>query len=177
MKVVWCVMAAVLAANVASAQGLKLGYVDLQRALNESDAGRKAKEEFKVQVDKLQNQLKKQKDDIDNMKEQLEKKAVVMKEEERANLEDDYRKKLRDFERNYKDSQADLQKKDNELTGAIIKDLQEVIKEYGDKENYTLILESTSSAVLYGAKGADLTDEIIRQYNSEHPAAKHKKDK
>ena len=103
-------------ANVAFAQS-KIGYVDLQRALNESEAGKKAKDEFKVQVDKLQAPLKKQKDEIDSMKDQLDKKALVMKDEERASLEDDYRKKLRDFERNYKDSQADLQKKDNELTG------------------------------------------------------------
>jgi outer membrane protein len=144
----------------------KIGYVDLQRALNESEAGKKAKEDFKVQVDKLQAQLKRQKDEIDSLKDQLEKKSVVMKEAERSNLEDEYRRKLRDFERNYKDSQADLQKKDNELTGAIIKDLQDVIRDYGAREQYTLILEATSSAVLYGDKSADLTEEIMKLYNS-----------
>lgn len=167
MKGVWVAAATVLIASMALAEGaLKIGYVDLQRGLNESESGRKAKDEFKVQVDKLQAQLKRQKDDIDSLKDQLEKKSVVMKEEERANLEDEYRRKLRDFERNYKDSQTDLQKKDNELTGTILKDLQEVIREYGQKEDYTVILENSSSAVLYGAKNADLTDEIIRQYNS-----------
>ena len=175
MKVVLLVITAVFLAGSAFAQsGLKIGYVDLQRALNESDAGKRAKEEFKVQVDKLQGTLKKQKDDIDSMKEQLEKKALVMKEEERANVEDNYRKKLRDFERNYKDSQTDLQKKDNELTGGIIKELQDIIRDYGERESYTLILESTSSAVLYGAKGADLTDEIIRMYNAPHQGKKKK---
>ncbi|MCK6554109.1 OmpH family outer membrane protein [Candidatus Binatia bacterium] len=144
----------------------KIGYVDLQRALNESDAGRKAKEEFKVDVDKLQAKLKKQKDEIDGLKDQLEKKALVMKDAERDNAEEEYRRKLRDFERNYKDSQADLQRKDGELTGAIIKELQEVIREYGEKEGFTVILEASNSAVLYGAKNADLTDQIIRQYNS-----------
>ena len=171
MKVALWMMAGMLLAHAALAQGtLKLGYVDLQRALNESDAGKKAKEEFKVQVDKLQAQLKKQKDSIDNLKEQLDKKSLVMKEEERTNLEEDYRKKLRDFERNYKDSQADLQSKDNELTSAIIHDLQEVIRSYGERENYTLILESGSSPVLYSAKSADLTDVIIREYNGGHTA-------
>lgn len=160
-------------ANVAFAESApKIGYVDLQRALNESESGKKAKEEFKVQVDKLQAQLKKQKDEIDNLKEQLEKKALVMKEEERTHLEDDYRKKMRDFERNYKDSQTDLQKKDNELTGGIIKDLQDIIRAYGEREGYTLILEATNSAVLYGAKGADLTDPVMQQYNSLHPSKK-----
>ncbi len=176
MKVVVWVLAGLLAANVALAQAApKMGYVDLQRALNESDAGKKAKEDFKVQVDKLQAQLKKQKDDIDSLKDQLEKKSLVMKEQERSNLEEDYRKKLRDFERNYKDSQADLQKKDNELTGVIIHDLQEVIRGYGERENYTMIFESGSNAVLYAAKAADLTEAIIQEYNGNHPAAKPKK--
>jgi outer membrane protein len=176
MKYCGIVVCGVLLASLASAQTVpKIGYVDLQRALNDSEAGRKAKEEFKVQVDKLQGQLKKQKDELDSLKDQLEKKSLVMKEEERGNLEEDYRKKLRDFERNYKDSQADLQKKDNELTGGIIKDLQEVIRDYGEREGYTLILEATSSAVLYGSKSADLTDAVMRQYNEAHPPAKKKK--
>jgi len=173
MKGVCLAAATMLIASVALAEGaLKIGYVDLQRALNESESGRKAKEDFKVQVDKLQAQLKRQKDEIDSLKDQLEKKSVVMKEEERANLEDEYRRKLRDFERNYKDSQADLQKKDNELTGAIIKDLQEIIRDYGEREGYTLILEATSSAVLYGTKSADLTDDVMKLYNSTRPGKK-----
>lgn len=144
----------------------KIGYVDLQRALNESDAGKKAKEEFKVEVEKLQAKLKKQKDDIDRLKDQLEKRALVMKDEERTNAEEEYRRKLRDFERDYKDSQSDLQRKDNELTGAILKDLQEVIREFGEREGFTVILEASNSAVLYGARSADLTDRIIEQYNA-----------
>jgi outer membrane protein len=173
MRIALGIIVGVFLANIAFAESApKIGYVDLQRALNESETGKKAKEEFKVQVDKLQGQLKKQKDEIDNLKEQLEKKALVMKEEERANLEDDYRKKLRDFERNYKDSQTDLQKKDTELTGGIIKDLQDVIRDYGEREGYTLILEATNSAVLYGAKSADLTEAIMQQYNTLHPSKK-----
>ena len=84
----WAVLALALASVAAPtwADGIKIGYVDLQRALNESDSGKKAREEFKVQVDKAQSGLKKQKDDLDNLREQLEKKQLVMKEEERRNL-------------------------------------------------------------------------------------------
>ncbi len=171
MKAVWWLVVALLVANVAVAE-TKIGYIDLQRALNESETGKKAKEDFKVQVDKLQEKLKRQKDEIDNLKDRLEKKSLVMKDEERANLEEDYRKKMRDFERNYKDTQADLQKKDNEMTGAIVRDLQEIIREYGEREGYTVILETSSNAVVYGAKNADVTDAIIQRYNAAHPGKK-----
>ena len=57
-------LAALLAAGgaAAAAQEIKIGYVDLQRALNEWEAGKAAKERFKMQVDKLQGDLKKQKE-------------------------------------------------------------------------------------------------------------------
>jgi len=160
----WILVGLLLAVPALGAD-VKIGYVDLQRALNESNRGKKAKEEFKAEVEKLQAQLKKKKDQIESLKEQLEKKAAVMKEEERDKLEEEYRKKLRDFERDYKDSQADLQRKDSELTGAILKELHEVIQEYGEREGYTMIFEAGASAVLYGAKSADLTDAILEEYN------------
>ena len=145
---------------------MKLGYVDLQRALNESDAGKSAKERFKVQVDRLQVDLKKKKDALDSMKEQLEKKASVMKPEEARNLESDYQKKLRDFERAYKDSQGELQQKDNELTVELLKELQVVIEEFGKEQSYSIILEQSSSSVLYGSPELDLTEQIIARYNA-----------
>lgn len=152
--------------GAARAADLKLGYVDLQRALNESDAGKAAKERFKVQVDRLQVDLKKKKDALDGMKEQLEKKASVMKAEEARNLESDYQKKLRDFERAYKDSQGELQQKDNELTVELLKELQVVIEEFGKEQGYSIILEQSSSSVLYGSADLDLTDQIIARYNA-----------
>lgn len=155
-----------LMVSPALAEDVKIGYVDLQRALNDSNAGKRARDEFKVQVDKAQASLKKQKDELDGLREQLEKKSLVMKDEERRNMEKELARKGRDFERAYKDSQADLQAKDNELTAGILRDLQKVIKEYGDKQNYTLILENSSNAVLYGAKDADLTDQIIKIYDA-----------
>jgi outer membrane protein len=158
----------VLVASVASAQEIKIGYVDLQRALNECEAGKKAKEKFKVQVDRLQGDLQRKKEEIEGLKDQLEKKALVMKEDERRNLENDYRRRLRDFERAYKDSQGELQMKDNELTADILKDLQKTIAVYGQREGFTLILENSSSTVLYSAQNADLTERIIEEFNREN---------
>jgi len=156
-----------LTAAAARAEEFKLGTVDLQRALNECDAGKKAKENFKGQVDKLQADLNKQKTEIEKIKDEVEKKGMVLKDDERKNIERDYQKRLRDFQRTYKDSQAELQQRDNELTSEILRDLQEVIAEYGAKQGFTLILEaSNTGAVLYNARSVDITDPIIQEYNT-----------
>jgi outer membrane protein len=161
-----------LAAPLVRAEELKLVTVDMQRALNECDAGKKAKEDFKSQVDKLQADLNKQKTDIEKIKEDVEKKGMVLKEEERKNIERDYQRRLRDFQRTYKDSQAELQQRDNELTSEILRQLQEVIAEYGAKQGYTLVLEaSNTGAVLYNSRSIDITDLVIQEYNSRRKGA------
>src|SRR5713101_5976235 len=141
-RFLWMLPAVVLLGAQVQAEEFKLATVDLQRALNECDAGKKAKEDFKAQVDKLQADLNKQKSDIEKIKDEVEKKGMVLKEDERKNIERDYQKRLRDFQRTYKDSQAELQQRDNELTSEILRDLQEVIAEYGAKQGFTLILEA-----------------------------------
>jgi outer membrane protein len=72
----------------------------------------------------------------------------------------------RDFERSYKDSQAELQQKDNELTIELLKELQGVIEAFGKENGYSIILEQSSSSVLYGAPELDLTEQIIARYNA-----------
>ncbi len=168
MRVLAALAMCAFALEVAAAQDGKIGFVDLQRALNESESGKKAKEEFKVEMEKLQKELKKRRDEIEALRERIEKKALVLKEEERRKLEKDYQRQMRDFERAYKDSQAELQAKDTELTGSILRDLQQVIQQYGEREGYLLILEASNNVVLYGAKSVDLTDKIIEEYNRQY---------
>ena len=167
MKRLFVISAAMLLAvvtGVARAE-IKLGYVDVQRALNECDAGKKAKAEFRTQIEKLESRLQKQQNEVQSLKDELEKKGMLMKEDERRNLEEQYGKKLRDFERDYKDSKDELERKDNQVTGAIVKDLARIIRTIGEREGFTMVMEKGS--ILWGTSGIDLTDEVIRSYNQD----------
>lgn len=157
---------AILCAPGLAAADVKIGYVDLQRALNESSAGKKAKEDFRGQVERLESQLKGKKEELDKLKSDLETKGTVMADGQRKKLETEFEQKRLDLKRRFEDSQAELQKKDQELTGKIIQDLQGIIKEVGDRDGYTLILELGSSPVLYYKKSADITDDVLSVYNS-----------
>jgi outer membrane protein len=156
----------VLALAAPALAEIKVGIVDLQRALNESLAGKKAKEQFKVEFDKMQGSLKGEKDRLDKMKDDLEKQSVVLKADERKTKAEEFDRRTRDLRRKLEDSDAELRKKDQELTGDILKDLAEVIQEIGQRDNYTVVLENSSSSVLYGAKSIDMTDEVIRTFDS-----------
>jgi outer membrane protein len=147
------------------AEEIKLGYVDLQRALNDSEAGKNAKEKFKGEVDKAEQSLERRKNEVEKLKQELEKKGLLLNEEQRDALERDYRDKLGDFERVYKNLQQELQIRDRQLTGRILEGLREVVQSVGEQGNYTVIFEGNNTVVLYGSKAIDLTDTIIKAYN------------
>ncbi len=150
-----------------AAKEVRIGYVDLQKALMNSKAGKKAKADFKTRVDKLEKRLQGKKEELEKMKEDLERRAVVMREEERRKLADEFERKRLDLKLDFEDSQAELQKKDQELTGTIVGSLQKIIKEIGDSKGYTLILELGSSPVLYFKSSDDITDEVLTAFDKQ----------
>jgi outer membrane protein len=144
---------------------LRVAVVDMQRALNECEAGRKAKDQVKAKFEKSQDQLRKQREDLDRMKEDYDRKALVLKEEERHNLEKDLENRSLEFKRKYEDFQRDLKRTDAELTSSIVEELYEIVRDYGAKNNYSLVLEASSGALLYNDKTVDITDEIVKLHN------------
>ena len=162
---VLCLPAFVLGQEPADLDDIKVGYVDLQTALNESQAGKKAKETFKAQMSRMEKKLESRKKKIDQLKADLEKKALLLKEDERLALQRDYRHEARDFKRLYEDSKQELELKDKELTNRIVAELRQIVYDLGEQGNYTVILEGNNTVVLFGAKAIDLTKSVISSYD------------
>ena len=153
------------AAQKAGAVAIKVGYVDLQQALNSSAAGEKAKDSFKSEVERMEQVLEKRRAKVEKLKSELEKKALLLRDDERVALQRDYRQELRDFERLYKDSQEELKIRDRELTARILVELRQVVNAIGEQGDYSVILEGNNTVVLYGSKSIDLTEAVIKAYN------------
>jgi outer membrane protein len=93
---------------------------------------------------------------------------MLMQPDQRQNLQDEYIKKAKDLDRNLKDARDDLQRQDNEITGKILHDLGIIIRNLGQQNGYTMVLEKGS--ILWGSSSLDITDQVIRQYNATHGA-------
>jgi len=154
---------AVLATSAAAAADVRLAYVDLQRALNECNAGKKAKGDFRAEIVRLQSKLQQQQSEVEALKDELDKKGMLMRDDERRNLQDEYASKLRNFESTYKNDKELLQQKDNEITGAILRDLAYVVRQVGQRNGYTMVMEKGS--LLWALPSDDITDQVIREYN------------
>jgi outer membrane protein len=155
-----------MASTGVRAAELRIAVVDMQRALNECDAGKKAKDQVKAKFEKAQDQLKRQRDELDKARDDFDKKSLVLKEDQRRDLEKDFEVKQLDFKRKYEDFQRDLKRTDSELTSGIVEQLYGIVAEIGQQKGYTMVLETSSGVLLYSDKSVDITDEVIKQHNA-----------
>lgn len=144
---------------------LKIGCIDFQKVLNESDAGKKAKADLEILVKSKQTTIDEKGKTIEKMKADLEKQASVLSAEAKKSKEEELEKVLREYQRLVQDSQTEVKKKELEFTDAIIKDMRQLVEKMGEEGGYTIIMEKTGGMVLYSTKDIDLTDAVIKRYN------------
>ena len=72
---------AVTSAAVPARADLKFAYVDVQLALNECDAGKRAKAEFQGKVTSVEAKLQRQQNEVQALKDEMEKKGMLMNQD------------------------------------------------------------------------------------------------
>ena len=145
---------------------LKIAYVDIQRAINECNAGKEAKKAITKDVEKLQHLGVEKQKELQTMKESFEKQALMLTPEARASKEKEYQSKARDFQRWGEDSQNEINQKRAEMERNIAIGLQRMIQKVGADEGYTLIVEKNENIVLFASKSTDITDRVIKVYDA-----------
>ncbi len=143
---------------------VKIGLIDIQRAISDSQAGKKAREKFQAQVKKTEADLMREKNDVEKLKTDVEKKGPLMKEDDRKNLEKELQRRVLNYQRNLRDSQEELAQKERDMTTEILKDLEKVVADFGKNEKYGLILER--STILYSDSAMDVTTKVVDLYNN-----------
>jgi outer membrane protein len=162
-------LAAVLAPAAARAEQ-KIGFVDLQRALNEVDEGKAAKAVLKKDFDEKQKQLDAKKTEFDKLTADFEKQAVVMSEAAKRDKAQELDRRARELQGVFMQLQKDLSDREREATKGIYDRMAVIVREIAEAEGFSIVLEK-GAGLVYAPTSLDLTNELIRKYNSRHPPA------
>jgi outer membrane protein len=142
-----------MAAATTARADMKLAYVDIQRALNDCRNGKSAKAEFRGRLERVQSQLQGEQSEVQRLKDELEKKGPLMQPDQRQSLEQQYTRKLRDFQDDYKSTRE-----------TIVRDLATIVRQIGQKNGYTMVMEKGN--LLWAVPSVDITDDVIRDYDA-----------
>lgn len=149
----------------AFAQNVKIGYVDLQRALSEVKEGQKAKSRLKKDFEQKQKKLTDKQKEVKKLKQSLESGAAMMTDDAKRKKAIELQQQMAELQQLYMEMQRDLAQKETKATQKIFKKMEPILNKIAEERGYDLILEKTESSVLFAKESMDLTDELIKRYD------------
>ena len=161
------VIFAVLCISYKAWAELKIGYINSQRIIEESQAGKQTTnkmEEFKTETTAILEQKSKE---IESLEQELRKKEFVISPDTKKEIEDKIREKNLEL-KFYKEA------KEKELKELFYKNLKgienkvlAIVQKIGQEEGFDVILGRDESGILYANPKCDLTDKVIRIYDQQ----------
>jgi outer membrane protein len=161
------VAAIALVAAGAHAADFKAAYVDIQRALQETDEGRAAKTRLQALVDQKQKAMEKEKSGLQAEVEAFQKQAPTMDDKVRAVKEQELQKKTYEFAQKAEKLRGELGELERKELGSIMPKLEQLLGQIAQREGLTMVFDKSSSGLAWAPASLDLTNEVIRMYNAQ----------
>jgi outer membrane protein len=154
-----------LASSTFAAGELNLGSVDVQKILNQSDAGKEAAAKLETKARNAVMEMDSRKKELTQLKTELEEQNLLLSERVRKTKETIYVQRFQEYQQYAEQASKELQEEKAELTKRIVGDIIKVIQNYGRKKGYFLIVVK-NDGMLYLDDNVDLTDEILQALNA-----------
>ena len=147
------------------AQDLKIGWVDLQRAILQTGDGQRAKNTLDTELKRRQATLHQMEKKMHARAREFEQKSALLARDARARQQLEVQNDLRHFQESVAQNQAEMEKRQQELLEPVARKLNQILARLGQRENFTLIVGRPEQLLVYANPALDLTDRIVREYN------------
>ena len=148
---------------------LKVGYVDLQRALLEVHEGVAAKAKLKADLDKKKSDFEAEQNKLRQDKEILDKQGPMMSEEVRNQKFAELQKRLFDLTQKAEKLQMEMATAEQKELKKIFEKMDPIIASFAQRDGLTMMFEKTDSGLVYAPASLDYTNELVRTYNNMYP--------
>ncbi len=139
---------------------LKIGYIDIKTALENTAEYQSGMTSLKALRDKKLTQLKALKEQIDRAEKEIMRQSLAMSQEHLAQKQRDLKEMGKKFQRAQQDAQEELAAKKNSMDIASMAKFQKVITTYAKSHHYDMIIPRP--VFLYVDAKLDLTGDITK---------------
>ena len=156
---------ALVAAAPATAEGDKIGVVDIDQALNSTEEGKAAREELSRKQREAQSKLEPMVERFKEMQEELKGKRFVLSEDALYQKQLDLVELKTEIDNRAKELEDKFKVDKERLEGPMRKKLISIVEEIGKEEGFGLILARGAGGMLYNREALDITDLVIERFN------------
>lgn len=136
----------------------KVAFVDLQRTLNETKAGKAAKRRLESKKKKKQRELNKKQQELQKAAAELDKQRMMLKPDVLQKRERELQQKYVKLQETYMQLQQGLVAEEAQLVKEIFAKAAPAIKTVAKRKGYSMVVDK--SMVLWAQGGLDITDQV-----------------
>jgi outer membrane protein len=156
--------------NNVMAEGLsKVGIVDLSRCIKESNEGKRIAESLLKEKAARDERYNKAYNELATLKKEIEKQSLMLSTSAKEAKEAEYEKKTRALTYLDEDLTEEAQTSNTNANSNFLKTVNEVIQSMAKQQSFDLILEKSSSGILFTSDALDVTDLLIKELNKAKP--------
>lgn len=155
------IIAGMVTADAAAPGPAKIGFVDLERTLLETPAGKRASSKFEQSLKGKQAELDKKRKDLEKFKAEFEKQRSMLKPDVIAKREQEFNERTMELQSYFMKLQNDLATERAQLIQEVLKQAGPVIKQVAQEQNFSLIVDR--AAVIWASDALDITAEINKR--------------
>ncbi len=170
MKKTFVKMALLVVVMLVATSGMaqvNIAVIDIQRVVTDSDAGKEALGNLQKLQDAKIAQGRAIQENMDALREQLSKQRFTLTEAKVAELSKEIEDKGIEMQRFQDDAQRELDEARRSALGGLEERILPVIDQVGKERNMTMIFNKFQSGLVYADESVDITDEVIRRFNTE----------
>ena len=152
----------------------KIGVVNIQQAIAESNEGKRELDALQQKFNPKQAELKGLSDEVESLKKQYQAQSDKLSDEEKASRAKTIDTKQKSLQRNYEDAQAEFQQAEQDVINRIGAKMLVVLEKYANSNGYAVVLDVSNpqtSPVLWATQGTVITKELVDAYNLETPSS------
>ncbi|MBN2886484.1 MAG: OmpH family outer membrane protein [Chromatiaceae bacterium] len=140
-----------------------LGYVDMQKVLDESRMGQQLQEELRASFESRGRAIAEEEQTIMQQQEQLERDAPLMSEDQVKKRRAELESRIRAYQEEAGALQRELMQAQKEKGRTILVPAREAVESIAKKHKLDMVIERGQIGLLYIDEALDLTAEVIEQ--------------
>ena len=161
-------------AGTSLAEGLRVGVIDMNKILNDSEAGKEAKKKMEARYEELKKTIDVKQEEARKIKEEIDKQKVMLGKEKLKEREDALQAKINELRQLTQEGEQEMQTRQAELTREVLKSVESKIAVVVKADKLDLVLEK-SVGVIHSTPSMDISSKVLALVNGDGKATPEKK--
>src|SRR5215467_2308170 len=148
----------------------KIGLVDPARLLNESNAGKKAKDSLSAFAKNRQTLIEMEEKELRRMEEDFIKQASVLSPAAKSEREQAFRRRMAEYQQKAADLNREVQEKQKDVLDAFRDKVEAVVGKVAKRNGLQIVIDKGKGGpTIFGVEELDITNQAIEEFNKEYP--------